>query len=139
MTRLHGLYGLIALALAACNNGSSAPSSGSAAAAATTTAAAAAPTTGAAAAKTPNTNLTNQQLQAAYKAATSDMMATADKQVSIVTAALGKPQKVTGDTSAWYAWKPKDDVDPDCMELRISASKGDSIGGSDWSNCGMAQ
>ncbi|HEY3816465.1 MAG TPA: hypothetical protein VGL81_04805 [Polyangiaceae bacterium] len=109
---------------------SSAPSTSSGGAA--TTAAA----TAAAGAKKPTTTLSNQQLQDAYKAA-SKGMATGDKQLSIVKTALGAPTKTTGDKNCWYAWKPKDTTDPDCMELCLSPTKGNSIGGSDWSNCGM--
>ncbi|HEY1690979.1 MAG TPA: hypothetical protein VGG39_02390 [Polyangiaceae bacterium] len=111
---------------------SSGPSSSSGGAAAATTAAAPA----AAGAKKPTTTLTNQQLQDAYKAANKGMTA-ADKQLSMVKTALGAPTKTTGDKNCWYAWKPKDTTDPDCMELCLSPTKGNSIGGSDWGNCGM--
>src|SRR5690242_3948382 len=56
--------------------------------------------------KKPNTSLTNAQLQEAYKGI--NMSDPFEKSLAAVTAKLGKPTKVEGDTSYWYAWKPKE-------------------------------
>jgi hypothetical protein len=90
-------------------------------------------------ARSPTTKLTGQQLKDAY-ATTMAGADPFDKELAAVKSKLGEPQKVDGDSSFWWGWSPKEGaVDPTCYELSMSPTQGSSVGGTDWSKCGMAE
>jgi hypothetical protein len=135
---------LLVAALAACNNksGGAAPAGSTSTVAPASSSSASSPAPGASSAgapKGPTTKLTGQQLKDAYAAvlAGDDPF---DKELAAVKAKLGDPQKVQGDTSLWWGWAPKEGaVDPPCYELSMSPTEGSSVGGTDWSKCGMSE
>ena len=77
------------------------------------------------------TTLTAAQLDEGYKLADPDKI---DKSIKDVTAKLGAPQKVEGDTSIWYGVS-KDGKS--CSQLKIGKAKGIESGGTDAANCGL--